>query len=484
MPMLYNQKGSVSMQISIDPSFTGILRGNDNGTADPIYLKGTVVVHVHRPIKVRKIAIRFEGRCKVTINTSRTSKLVSAPPPEGVECRNLVTKKMCLLQEQQQPKLLPPGKYIYSFEFELSTQLPATFHGKRGMIRYRLKASIQRSVFSNNLHVYQEIPIRRSLVYDTIPFDLTETIVGKDYPDEIEYTASAPSVVYREGGLVPLNLAVQLIQQQQHTQQEHNNNSTTKTIQSITCALRERITYQTTGQQSLTYQSVSQTDELFPLGWSTFYPSEKGNHAHYNPYKKQEYNAEFRLCPRVNPDIKTKLIKVSHALIVNIKMIDDEQQQQLPMDNNNHHREGEDSYHHQKLTPINSNEQDDQHHQQAQESQVRPNTPPLSRSSSSSSISSIFSLGRHQAINTEEHIKEALLSIGGNGKRRHHHHHPNENDTNIYMCSLEVPIVVTSRQHCGEMPHPPAYQNMERPPTYRQSIAHLPPAPLYHSSST
>ncbi|KAI7859662.1 hypothetical protein BDC45DRAFT_543490 [Circinella umbellata] len=495
MPSLYNQKGHVSMEINVDSSFTGILRGQDSGVAEPIHLKGTVVVHVYKPIKVRRISIRFEGRCKVNINTSKPSKLVAASPPEGVECRNLVKKKTCLLlpsssslpeateeesstlvneQKRNPPVLLPPGEYTYPYTFELPPRLPATFRGKRGMIQYRLKASMHRSVFSNNLYVYQEIPIRRSLVYDTIPLDLLEVIVGKDYPDKIEYIASAPSVVYREGGLVPLNLAVQLIHQSNEQQQKEKENGATlmpmtKTIKSITCALRERVTYQTTGQQSLTCQSVSQTDETFPLGWSTFYPSED-DHENYDPYKKHEYNAEFRLCPRVHPSIKTRLIKVSHTLVVNIKVTED------PLDNNN-----ENSIHgdHQGLKCTEND-------QQQQESYSRTSTPLLSRSSSASSLSSIFSLGRQQASNTEEYVKDALLSFGSGGKRHSHNHSNNNNNHHsMYLCSLEVPLVVTSKQHCweGEVPKPPEYQNTERPPTYRQSIEHLPRAPIYRFST-
>ncbi|KAI9497604.1 hypothetical protein BDB00DRAFT_918788 [Zychaea mexicana] len=494
MPGLHSQKGHVSMQINIDPAFTGILRGLDNGVADPTFLKGTLVVTVYKPVKVRKMTVRFEGRCKVTINTSSGSVLVAAP--EGVECRNLVTKKSRLLTTTDEPRVLPPGKHTYAFEFELPPQLPASFNGKRGLIRYRLRASIHRSVFANNLFVYREIPIRRSLVYDAIPLDLTETIVGRDYPEKIHYSASAPSVVYREGGLVPLNLTVQMIQQDE----KHPDNS--NTIRAITCALRERIIYQTTGQQSLTCQSVSQTDELFPLGWSTFYPSEQDD-ANYNPYAKHQYNAEFRLCPRVHPDIKTRLIKVSHALIVNIKMTvrsssnsndgtsvkveypyQQQQQQQQQKDSSSLLPSIKATNNNNSTEQVQQEQPQQQQQQQQQEStSSRGNTPPLSRSSSSSSLSSIFSLGRQQASNTEEYVKDALMTLSS---KRHSHNQNNESSQNVYVCSLEVPVVITSRQHCweGEMPQPPAYQNAEHPPTYRQSIEHLPPAPVYRNRSS
>ncbi|KAI8149609.1 hypothetical protein BJV82DRAFT_127849 [Fennellomyces sp. T-0311] len=429
MPGL-THKSDVALKLNIDPSFTGILRGVDNGVAERTYLKGTLIVCVYKAIKVRKLSICFEGRCKVTISTSNGT-LASAP--EGVECRNLITKKTRFISSEQQLKVLDKGDYSYTFEYELPPQLPASFMGKRGLIQYRLRASLHRSVFTNNVYAYRDITIRRSLMYDAIPLDLTETIVGRDYPEKIEYSACAPSVVYREGGLVPLNLNVRLLSD------EHEN-----TIRAITCALRERIIYQTTGQQSLTCKSISQTDESFPLGWSTFYPSEE---EHFNPREKHEYNAQFRLCPRVHPDIKTRLVRVSHALIINIKVT--EQQENSSGDEN----DGGGS------------------------------TPSLSRSSSASSLSSIFSLGRQQASNTEELVKDALLTLSSGGaKRHHHHHHPQRtSDSNVYICSLEVPLVVTSRQHSweGAMPHPPAYENAEMPPTYRQSIEHLPPAPTY-----
>ncbi|ORY94154.1 or S-antigen, N-terminal domain-domain-containing protein [Syncephalastrum racemosum] len=298
MPSLHH-KEDVTVQLKVDPYFTGIMRGLANDEAEGCELKGECVVRVHhRPVKARRIVVWFEGRSKVNLQGA-----LGVASSETVESRSLIFKDKHFLGDDGQVKVLEPGTYVYPFSFELPATLPASFRGKYGRIRYRLQATFHRpQMFSSDIHTSTDIVLRRSL--PLMHMDNEEVRTGSN--QNVHYTASAPSIAYREGGLVRLNLNINL----EHPEYQ--------SVRSVTCALREVVKYRTTGERSSTCQSAAKSEELFPLGWSTFYPSQSPD---YNPAAQHDYNAIFRLCPRVHGDTQTRLLQVTHAVVVNV-MVD------------------------------------------------------------------------------------------------------------------------------------------------------------------
>ncbi|CAO3598652.1 unnamed protein product [Absidia cylindrospora] len=333
--------------------------------------------------------------------------------------------------------------------------------------------------------------------------DRVETVHGKKHTNKIRYSATAPTMAYREGGLIRLNLAMQLQQPDHYT------------MKSVTCALRERIQYRTTDSQSHTV--AMRSDDVFPLGYSTFCPDQAPD---YDPAKHQDYNALFRLIPRVNADTNSRLVKVSHSLVVNILLErihgagggDDDQ------DSDDGGNVTDDTDHHQSMdeddgyTSWASDQTDDktrfsqrllQQQQQQQQQHEEPSgsasetrscpsspthahppapmTPPhsrasspsLSRSSSSSSIASIFSMK-----NKSHDDLHKLENKAAQGKHKH------RSNNSVIICTVEVPLVVTSREHTweGQMPKPPSYLQTasEAPPGYHQSLESLPVVPTYN----
>ncbi|KAI9323491.1 hypothetical protein BX666DRAFT_1887460 [Dichotomocladium elegans] len=436
-------RDDASVELQIDGSFTGILRGRTDDMSEGCQLKGVCVLHVHKPLRVSKLSVFFEGQCKVSIKTSTT---VGKPGLEGAESQILIRRALSLNKNQKEAVEFQPGDYTYPFRFDLPSTLPASFRGKRGFIRYRLEAVVYRPpsfviVVNKQIRTRMDICLRRCLLSDTIlNIPLMDTIHGEDHTDKITYSATAPTIVYREGGLVPLNLMLCL---------DHPDS---QSVQSVTCALRERIAYQTTGQQSMSYQIVSRTDDLYPLGWSAFYPSRSEN---YNPHQKQEYNAEFRLCPRVNADCNMPLIKISHVLAVYIVVRD---------------------------TTVGIVD----HGASRDSSPVPSSTTPPHRCSSTSSLESLVKEAANAISSTikrksvdSTHLEDSpplspksITSIACREHLKQHH---------MYVCSLEFPIVVTSRERYWESnyPTPPAYGPAGDPPTYRQTLVQLPPAPAY-----
>ncbi|KAG0168240.1 Arrestin domain-containing protein 2 [Apophysomyces sp. BC1015] len=396
---------------------------------------------VHQPVRVRRLVVSFEGRCKVRL------KAPGMPKTDGIERRTLNSQSLFFLDNDTHTTL-EPGQYTYPISFELPSNLPASFRGKRGYIRYRLQATLCRPLFVTDLHTSHDITLRRCLMGDLISMaHMHETVDGTRHKDKLQYSATAPTITYREGGLIQLNLAMQLVR------------PSTCVVRSVTCALRERIQYRTTGQQALTCQSAAKTDDLYPLGWSTFSPAEEPD---YNPAARHEYNAVFRLCPRVNADTNTRLLRVSHSFILNIMV----EERESNADSDAEDMPGLMA----DAGAVSDTEMP---------SNSRPGTPTLSRSSSSSSISSLLSLRRSNAH--EDTVRDATTKLSSinphTSSRRHHRQRP----ANLILCSLEIPLVVTSRERFwdGDRPEPPAYQTAEEPPSYGQTIEQVPPVPCY-----
>lgn len=244
MPKSTHSKDDVYIELRIDPYFTGIMRGFADDEAEGCVLKGTCHVHAQRPVKLRRLMIRFEGRSKVSL---RGHGPISMSSPEFNEIRMIYSKTIDFIEEDDDGRIhtLPAGEHVFDFEFDLPSTLPASFKGKYGSIRYRLFANLYRpSLFSSDVHATRDIILRRSVMSDlTSLSDIIDTVHGENKAEQIKYSATAPAMAYREGGLVRLDLSVLLGRPE------------FQSVRSVTCALRETVQYRTTGERSLTCQA-------------------------------------------------------------------------------------------------------------------------------------------------------------------------------------------------------------------------------------
>jgi hypothetical protein len=472
-----SNKEDATIVLDLDPSFTGVLRGIAHDESEGCTIKGNCIVQVNKPIKVRRFLVWLEGRCKVTLRGTG----YSVSNTEGTENRTLYTKDQHFLGEDGQTHILTPGQYIYPFSFDLPPSLPASYRGKRGYVRYRLQAAIYRPMFASDIQVSRDIPIKRCLLNEHTPMaELRETYEGRHHTNKLHYTATAPSISYREGGLIRLNLTMQLVRPE------------TQSIRTVTCALRERVQYRTTDGHANTI--LSKTENLFPLGYSTFYPNQSSD---YDPKEKADYNALFRLCPRVNADLNSRLMKVTHVLVVNI-MVEDTCTDDI---------DDESAYDTEATESEWASEDDNRAGVGGQSSDTKlalesptttppvstPNSPTLSRSSSASSLVSIFSLARSNNQSPGNNILDdaggsmtSIPTLKSTRRKTHKHVNSNPNEPRLTLCALEVPLVVTSREHLwNEKPNPPpSYDTVEEPPSYNSSLENLPRAPTYSDPSS
>ncbi|KAL0080073.1 hypothetical protein J3Q64DRAFT_1700580 [Phycomyces blakesleeanus] len=433
-------KEDATLSFFIDSSFKGIIYGLSNDESEGCTLKGYCRLTVNKPVRVRRLLVSFEGKSKINLKPINT---VGVPSTEGVESRTLASTDTHFLGNDGISHLMEPGEYDYPFSFEISSRLPSSFHGKRGYISYQVQATLHRSLFLNNIVNSHPIVLRRCLINDLQPMltTLRDTVCGEVGADILTYSASAPTMTFREGGLVRLNLSMQLV------------NPDTHVVKSVACALQERVHYHTTGQQSISCQITSKIDDSYPLGWSTFIPSSDST---YDPAELHHYNAIFRLCPRVNADNSSRLLKVSHSLVVKIN-VEEKNPTEIDVASRT-------------TTPALSRTHSPAH--------SRTTTPPLSRTSSSSSLSSLHGMSHPSDTLRDAATKLSFLNL-----------HPFQSmkpksvvePSTGTLCTLEIPLSVTTREHYweGGRPQPPAYESAEAPPSYTKTLEQLPSAPIY-----
>ncbi|KAI9274210.1 hypothetical protein BY458DRAFT_507526 [Sporodiniella umbellata] len=450
-------KEDATIQLELDALFTGILRGMAHDESEGCIVSGNCIVVVHKPIKIRRFIVWLEGRCKVTLKSTGYGVANS----EGSESRTLYSKDLHFMGDDGLTQTLMPGQYAYPFRFELPANVPASYRGKRGYVRYRLQAAIYRPMFAHDIQSSRDVPIKRCLMNDgTRMGDLRETLEGSQHTHKLRYSATAPTIAYREGGLIRLNIEMQLQRPE------------TQSIRTVTCALRERVQYRTTDSQANTV--LSKTDNLFPLGYSTFYPSQEPG---YDPKAKADYNALFRLCPRVNADLNSRLMKLTHALVVNI-MLEDAEQDEGPEEDDETEANDTDwaSEDERQIDTKHSSPASTPPHSAPNSApNSAPSSPVLSRSSSASSITSIFALGR-SADGPEELASIPAIKTYRKSRPK------KQPSPYLTLCTLEVPLVVTSREHTWAENHrPPAYEAVQEPPSYHSALDDLPRAPTYQA---
>lgn len=504
----YYECDEFSLSIHVDREFRGLLRGSAQDVSEGCLLTGKTILEVHRRTRIRSLQTDFNGEIRVAFKTTNS---IGLPTSNGVEKRSLCKRTLKHFDERMimdgkseiiKSTFVEPGKYTFPFQFAISASLPQSFEGKHGSIRYHLDVLSIRKLFSSDIHISYPILLRRCLMDSLTPMAVpSQTVHGKKYRDIVSYSATAPSMVYREGGLLTLDLFVHLKKPKSHS------------VRMITCGLEERELYRTTGQQSLTQESMYHKTTSYPLGCSTFFPSE---HVEYNPTQLHNYNAIFRLYPRVHCDTKSNLIAVVHSLNIRI-VIDDNQ---VVLREKLKRSASSDSLG--SISSIKSAGKTILSHlpfkQQQQHSlpMLTPNdreiTPPSSptpseRASSidqddnswtqtnfnNPSSTSIDRLNRAEGILVRV---TNLKKIGARDEEHgqidhslalHHHFNPlyfrrDGRREGSVECTLRLPVIVTSREEYTEnsVPAIPDYNTaMNEPPSYRATIQSLPPVPSY-----
>ncbi|KAI8982200.1 hypothetical protein BDF20DRAFT_865549 [Mycotypha africana] len=305
---LIHKVEDVALSFDLAPDFRGILKGFANDVSEGCTLNGTLVMTIRQRTRVKRLETVFAGLCQVHFKTTNG---IGVPTTDRTERRGIFLKRITHFDEYSiqndegssiRTTLFEPGVYKFPFSFAIPATLPHSFKGNHGSIEYQLIATAGRSAFVSDLHLSIPIVLRRCLMNDLSPIARTmQTVTGTKNAHIASYSATAPSMVYSEGGLLELDFHVTLKDPARFS------------VRMITCGLKEIVSYRTTGKSSLTNQRYRYDETSYPLGCSTFFPSE---HPDYNPYQPHNYNAIFRLYPKIHTDNRSKLIAVKHMLTI------------------------------------------------------------------------------------------------------------------------------------------------------------------------
>lgn len=528
----------INLTLNIDPEFTGILLGFAHDESEGCELKGELVIEVLHKTTIKGLLTTFSGTCQVNF---KTTNAIGVPLFDGVENHLVIRKTIRHFDEYimatdpncpVKSTIFEPGTYKYPFSFNISASIPHTFKGKHGSIEYDLSATALRGAFSSNLHISRPIILRRCLMDELDPESArTQTVQGTTLGEILTYSASAPSMVYSEGGLLKLDLHVELKDPSRYS------------VRMVTCGLQEKVYYRTSGKNA-SQHPMHYNDFSFPLGCSTFFPSK---HPDYNPADLHNYNAIFRLYPRVRTDNRSSLIVVQHALMIRMVVDDNEviEKSRRGSAESTHsvssmrslspkailsHFTAKQNDHHltrtfSSLTDTGTDSEENEH-----DDPDFTRTPSLSRSPSisesigSMSGESLATSPRSIAVALEQlhpfqsnivrvssrksntqsddnnddndftpsHDNHEIDDEGhhiGHSLIMHHHFNPlkfhkGTLEEGSYECRLSVPVIVTSRQEYreGSIPAIPDYETtVDEPPSYLASLQTLPPVPIYPS---
>ncbi|XP_063065709.1 arrestin domain-containing protein 3-like [Engraulis encrasicolus] len=128
-------------KISVD--YDAINEKNTFSNGD--YLIGRVTVHVSSPTKIQSLAIKAKGKARVMWSEHYGQTTVVYYDKE-----KYYSEEKFLLKEWQSPSgslELVVGRHVYPFSFQLPVKdMPSSFKGSYGKIRYRLTARLSRSL--------------------------------------------------------------------------------------------------------------------------------------------------------------------------------------------------------------------------------------------------------------------------------------------------------------------------------------------------
>ncbi|XP_062620954.1 arrestin domain-containing protein 3-like isoform X2 [Saccostrea cucullata] len=113
-------------------------------------INGRLVVELDAEMKMREISLKFKGQANVhwtesqTVSTGKTTSTVtrhySASEKYFEHTQPLFGKGMGMGDDNR----LPPGQHVYPFSFQLPPNLPSSFEGGVGYVRYTIKGTIDK----------------------------------------------------------------------------------------------------------------------------------------------------------------------------------------------------------------------------------------------------------------------------------------------------------------------------------------------------
>lgn len=254
---------SVSIQLAEPMLF---LNGGDGQTAtsgNTALLRGTLLLNVTKPAKIKTITLRFQGRARTkwpegipprkvdfeevlnimshtwpffnahfpnaeqgpgadNYELFNPSTVTHSPltPHAAVRARDTRRLSLQLNQSQSVGKeesptngssvalkgycMFQPGNYFYNFELPIDSRLPETINMDLGSVKYELEAIIERAgAFKANLVGVQEVPLIRVPVEGSLE-QVEPIAISRNWEDQLHYEVIISGKSFPLGAQVPI----------------------------------------------------------------------------------------------------------------------------------------------------------------------------------------------------------------------------------------------------------------------------------------
>lgn len=191
--------------------------------------------------------------------------------------------------------VLEAGQHKWNFELPLPGNLPQSLESDAGSVSYRLKATIERPAFIQNIIKKKIIRIQRCVIPSQ--FELVQSLeVRSTLADKIVYDISAPSKIYAFGDKIPITFKIEPL-------------ASTLKVHTIRAALKEYCTYRANDRSKTDTRTVCQAKLEHPFA-SSAATIEKVGHT----WKRVIELSVPPQSPMIFADTESDLIRIRHRL--------------------------------------------------------------------------------------------------------------------------------------------------------------------------
>ncbi|KAL1918809.1 uncharacterized protein VTP21DRAFT_2831 [Calcarisporiella thermophila] len=233
-------------QIRVENSHL-VFRGNAAEAAGCV-LRGTLVLSLTEPTKVKSVGMRFVGKMKVSWSDG-----VERHQRFHKETRIVIDHWWDFLPPAKTQHHLMPDNYHWDFELPLPGSLPETVEGAEGAsVQYHLKAVVERPTFALNITAKQPVRITRILLPSALEYVQSMTIAN-EWANKLVYEVMIPAKAYGEGERIPVVFRLEPL-------------SPGLRVKHITCTIKEYITLTAHGRHHRTDGRIVKyvRDDAFP----------------------------------------------------------------------------------------------------------------------------------------------------------------------------------------------------------------------------
>ncbi|EIM20361.1 hypothetical protein WALSEDRAFT_61018 [Wallemia mellicola CBS 633.66] len=189
-------------KIEIEPEHeTVVLRGLP-GDSTPFVLRGAVKLHLSHSTEFKDITIQISGKCRTNLQDRHRTSTVN-------DTHILIDeKKSVMTKAGKHHQTLGAGRHTFQFEFDLHSELPASFQLVSGAasIKYKLKAHAYRpQIIHKDLYNSLPITLLHGLPSEALEFSQTLDIENT-WPKKIMYAITLPHKVFAAGESIPISI--------------------------------------------------------------------------------------------------------------------------------------------------------------------------------------------------------------------------------------------------------------------------------------